>query len=686
MANFIKRSLTAKLIASFVAVAVLPLSIVGFLAFQSARAALEKTLFDRLVEERDLRKKDLMRYFQGTVETLQFLADTPFVKESTDTLASYHEYGKTSADAPFDVKSDLYIKMYAKINRFFQSFMGIHDFRSTGYHDFLIISARDGHVMYSAAGLADLGANLRTGELKDSGIARLWNQVVKTKEAAMVDFMNYAPVKVPMAFVGVPVTGEDGQITGVLAMRMGPEQINLAFAASQAAGKTAGSYLVGEDMLMRSNARSETASSILTRKVETEPAKEAMAGNAGAIVAKDYRGELVLSAFSRMGLRENKKLGADFDWAVLADVDSDEAFVPVHALGFRIMLISLAIGVAVVLPAFFIARGVARPVTGVAEAVGKVSEGDLAVKVPALNREDELGHLVKAFRIMVANLREQTRQIMEVMSVLSSSASEISATVAQLAMSTSKTSSAVAETTATVEQVRQAAKLASEKAKKVAESAVQSLKISESGKKATEDTMHGMDLIKEQVESIGETVVRLSEHSQAIEDIIKTVQDLASQSNLLAVNASIEAARAGDQGKGFAVVAHEIKTLADQSKQATEQVRTILEDTRKWVSAVVMATEQGSKAVDAGVAQSTLAGQSIRSLTDGASESSEAATVIHASSEQQAAGVEQVAGAMANISQAMEQNMAGTAQLESAARKLEELGLSLKELVGRYKI
>ena len=117
-----------------------------------------------------------------------------------------------------------------------------------------------------------------------------------------------------------------------------------------------------------------------------------------------------------------------------------------------------------------------------------------------------------------------------------------------------------------------------------------------------------MRLISEQMESVGETVVRLSEHSQTIEEIIQTVQDLADQSNLLAVNALIEAARAGEQGKGFAVVAQEIKNLSHQSNQATDQVKSILDDTRRSVSAVVMATEQGSKAVQAGVAGSGQAG------------------------------------------------------------------------------
>lgn len=195
-----------------------------------------------------------------------------------------------------------------------------------------------------------------------------------------------------------------------------------------------------------------------------------------------------------------------------------------------------------------------------------------------------------------------------------------------------------------------------------------------------------MNLIKEQMGSIGETVVRLSEHSHAIEEIIATVQDLADQSNLLAVNASIEAARAGDQGKGFAVVAHEIKTLADQSKSATEQIRTILQDTRKWVGAVVMATEQGGKAVEAGVTQSASAGNAIESLSNNVVASSQAALVIRTHTEQQFLGVDQVSTAMFNIEQAMKENITSTSQLEISAKRIEQLGVDLKELVARFKM
>jgi methyl-accepting chemotaxis protein len=352
----------------------------------------------------------------------------------------------------------------------------------------------------------------------------------------------------------------------------------------------------------------------------------------------------------------------------------------------KILVAGLAFTVfASILISYFLGGYVARPLAQAVDLAEGIGNGDLSRTLETRGK-DEVGRLTQALNQMVEYLRKQAGKTLEGINVLASSAAEISATVAQLATSTSKTSSAVAETTTTVEQVKQAARISSEKAKKVAESAQQAVQTAEVGKQATDDTVHRMNLIKEQMESVGETVVRLSEHSQAIEEIVGTVQDLADQSNLLAVNASIEAARAGEQGKGFAVVAHEIKTLADQSKSATEQIRAILEETRKWVSAVVMATEQGSKAVEAGVTQSVMAGESIQSLSKSVSASSQAASVIHTSTEQQFVGIDQVSAAMGNVEQAMQQNVAGTTQLESAAKRIEELGGSLREFVARYKM
>jgi len=191
----------------------------------------------------------------------------------------------------------------------------------------------------------------------------------------------------------------------------------------------------------------------------------------------------------------------------------------------------------------------------------------------------------------------------------------------------------------------------------------------------------GISRIREQMELISESIVKLSEQSQAIGEIIAIVNDLTDQSNLLAVNAAIEAAKPGERGKGFGVVAQEIRSLAEQSKQATAQVRNILSEIQKATSAVVMATEQGSKAVESGVKQSAEVDESIRALADTIAEAAQAATQIAASSQQQLVGTDQVALAMESIKQASTQNVAGTKQAETAAHNLHELGQKLKQLV-----
>src|SRR2546428_2516980 len=170
----------------------------------------------------------------------------------------------------------------------------------------------------------------------------------------------------------------------------------------------------------------------------------------------------------------------------------------------------------------------------------------------------------------------------------------------------------VVETTTTVEEMKQGAQMTSQKAKEVSETAQRTAQVYQAGHKSVEETAEGMNRIRLQMEAISESIAWLSEQTQAISEIITTVNDLADQSNLLAVNAAIEAAKAGEQGKGFAVVAQEVRNLAEQSKQATAQVRTILTDIQNATSTAVMATELGAKAVDAGVKQSAEAAGAIR--------------------------------------------------------------------------
>lgn len=329
---------------------------------------------------------------------------------------------------------------------------------------------------------------------------------------------------------------------------------------------------------------------------------------------------------------------------------------------------------------------IADPLKEMAGVAERVSAGDLTVALPLHRRADEVGTLVQTFGKMMESLRELSREIREGVTVLAASLSEVMAATAQVASGTVETATAINETTTTVEEVRQSAHLVNQKAKQVADSAQRSVQVSQAGKQAVDDTIQDMRRIDEQMDSITESIVRLSEQSQAIGEIIATVNDLAEQSNLLAVNAAIEAAKAGEQGRGFAVVAREIKSLAEQSKQATAQVRTILGDIQKATSAAVMATEQGSKAVEAGVKQSAEADTAIRLLTESIDEAAQAAIQIAASNQQQLVGMEQVAQAMENIRAASAQNASSTKQVEMTAQDLHELGQKLKRMVEQFNV
>jgi methyl-accepting chemotaxis protein len=370
-------------------------------------------------------------------------------------------------------------------------------------------------------------------------------------------------------------------------------------------------------------------------------------------------------------------------------------------------------------------RITAGPLRQLAAVADRIAEGDLEVALPSAGRRDELGVLTDAFirmnaslrtmsavarRIadqdltvqvqpqsprdqlgqalatMVGTLRSSTARLAESVNTLAASASEILAATTQVASGAAETGTAIAQTTTTVEEVKQTAQLASQKARQVSDSAQKATQVGQAGRKSVSAAIEGMRHIQNQMESIAETVVRLSEHSQSIGEIIAAVNDLAEQSNLLAVNAAIEAAKAGEHGRGFSVVAQEVRSLAEQSRQATAQVRGILHDIQKATTAAVLATEQGSKAVEAGMRQSTEAGEAISQLSGTVNEAAQAATQIAASSQQQLVGTDQVALAMQNIKQASMQNVSATRQAETAALNLNQIGGTLKEIVARYRL
>lgn len=317
------------------------------------------------------------------------------------------------------------------------------------------------------------------------------------------------------------------------------------------------------------------------------------------------------------------------------------------------------------------------------DALAAVSSGNLNVKVFARSDKDTLGfalnNMIDWLKRAIANVQKEVR-------ILTTSTQEIVSSVSQASKGTAETAAAVTNTTFTAEELKSTAQSSADKAKEVLVSAEETLKVLKDSENSLSATIEDMHQIQGKMSIISDSIVRLSEHSLAIGEIIETVNDLAEQSNLLAVNAAIEAAKVGEQGKSFGVVAQEIKNLAEQSKAATVQVRAILHDIQVATNAAVKAAEQGSRAVTTGVDQSSQTNIALQTLSKSIAKVAKAAQKIAISGQQQLVGIDQVTVVLNSINRASNENAEHMRQIETAVIALNEVGRTLKSLTDQYQL
>ena len=285
----------------------------------------------------------------------------------------------------------------------------------------------------------------------------------------------------------------------------------------------------------------------------------------------------------------------------------------------------------------------------------------------------ELVKVIDEARVRIA--RSETDQALQTQ--LGEGVASLGQSLDEQARASAEQASAVAEVTATLSELRQTSSQALSHAESLLSVSEEASRAAEEGDEVVGRTQQGMEVIRDRVETISHTISALSEHTQQIGDIISTVNEIAEQSKLLALNASIEAARAGEFGRSFSVVANEMRDLAEQSKQATRQVRQLLSDIRGATTAAVVATEDGIAKVDEGQELVQRAGAVMGTLGAAVGETERSSKQIAMASRQQGEGVSQVADAMVAIDATIRNSAQSMADIKQVAATLSEVSHSL---------
>ena len=379
----------------------------------------------------------------------------------------------------------------------------------------------------------------------------------------------------------------------------------------------------------------------------------------------------VLTNLSQIQVTLANKLNAD------SNVIFNNSQTTLLIISIITVLVALGLG-------FLLSNSITGPLQKGVYVMQEMSQGHLGNRLN-MERKDEIGVLTRAMDQMSDRVREMLASISDAANNLGSATAEILAATTQQASGASEQSAAIAQTTTTVEEVKASAEQAAMRAQDVATASQRTVEVARSGQGSVQSTIESMAMIKERVEGISENLLALSDQTQQIGEIISTVNEIASQSNMLALNASVEAARAGEHGKGFAVVATEVRSLAEQSRQATEQIKAILSEIQKATNSTVMATEEGVKGVDRGVQLSSQSRESIEQLAAVINESAQVAAQVVASGQQQQTGIDQISLAMQNINQVTMQSLASTRQTEKSAQNLNELARKMNEILAQYR-
>jgi len=367
---------------------------------------------------------------------------------------------------------------------------------------------------------------------------------------------------------------------------------------------------------------------------------------------------------------------------------ADEAGQAHHiAVSARYWIIGTAVvcAVAALLLGLLIAGLISAPLRRLAEEATKVAAGDLRVQLTQGGR-DEIGQLTASFAVMTDNLRSMIGKIETASNRVTETSAEVYSTSEQMATGAEQVASQAAtvatageEMSATSGDIAQNCQMAAESANRANESAA-------SGAQVVQDTVQCMYKIAERVNETSTTVASLGSRSDQIGQIVGTIEDIADQTNLLALNAAIEAARAGEQGRGFAVVADEVRALAERTTRATREIGEMIKAIQNETRGAVTAMEQGVREVESGTSEAARSGQAIAEIIDQIGALQTQVNQIATAAEEQTATTSEISSNMIQITEVVQQTARGAHESATAASQLKDVAEELQGLVRQFKL
>ena len=455
-------------------------------------------------------------------------------------------------------------------------------------YDIFLVNLK-GDVIYTDFKEKDFATNLLHGVYADTGLARAYKRALKTDRSVVTfeDFKPYEPsYNAPAAFIATPIF-IDGVKKGVLIFQMPVDVINSIMRFNDrfeeaGLGKTGECYLVGSDYLMRSNSRfqkeikdkivQELGTTIGIWKVKTPSTEAVFSGKSdkGAWIIKDYRGVPVLSVYEALDLYDGQA-----KWVVIAEMDKAEAYEPAYHLRNVLLIVAVvALVLSILVLMYLNDRIILTPLSRIVAYIQSITEGNRVdlTKRAEFKNNDEIGTIAQSLNHLMEKIREFTDEVKSTSNENASISHQLSATATAVGENVEESVAIVKETT---DKARQT-KTEINQSLDVAEHSQEDIKqANENLSSAKNDiiTLTGKVQESAQIENeLSANMDQLSQDAAEIKNVLVVISDIADQTNLLALNAAIEAARAGEHGRGFAVVADEVRKLAERTQKSLTEI------------------------------------------------------------------------------------------------------------------